>query len=117
MSPRERWTVYPLLFLAIGLAVRSVAVPPERLQVEELEAVRIVCGEIVVSVDDETKLVHIGRMKGGGGGRVEISDREGHVAVAIGTPADGREGTIEFFDAEGETTGLLDASLLSPSDP
>ena len=30
MTSRERWTVYPLLFLAIGLAVRAVAIPEER---------------------------------------------------------------------------------------
>jgi hypothetical protein len=29
MTSRERWTVYPLLFLAIGLAVRSAIVADE----------------------------------------------------------------------------------------
>ncbi len=32
MTSRERWTVYPLLFLAIGLALRAVAVPPDTLK-------------------------------------------------------------------------------------
>jgi hypothetical protein len=114
MSTRERWTVYPLLFLAIGLALRAVAVPPERLEVDTLEAARVVCGEVVVT-NDGTKLVHIGRVKGAGGGRIEISDRDGNEAVAVGTGPEGRDGSIEFFDAEGETIGLLDAAVLKPA--
>jgi len=113
MSSRERWTVYPLLFLAIGLALRAVALPPERLEIDTLEAGRVFCGEIVVT-NDGTKLVHIGRVKGAGGGRIEISDRDGHEAVALGTGPEGRDGSVEFFDAEGETVGLLDAAVLSP---
>jgi hypothetical protein len=74
----------------------------------------VVCGEIVVTSSDGTKLVHIGRVKGGGGGRIEISDRAGAEAVAIGTGPEGREGSVEFFDAEGETTRLLDALTPEP---
>ena len=70
MNSRERWTVYPLLFLAIGLALRAVAVPPDKLSVSVVEAGRIVCGEIVIAAEDDTKLVHVGRVKGGGGGRM-----------------------------------------------
>jgi len=117
MSTRERWTVYPLLFLAIGLALRAVAVPPERLDVDTLEAARVFCGEIVVTNDEGTKLVHIGRVKGAGGGRIEISDRDGNESVALGTGPEGRDATIEFFDAEGETIGLLDAAVLTPAAP
>jgi hypothetical protein len=110
MSSRERWTVYPLLLLSIGLALRAVLVPPDRLEVGTVEANRVLCGEIVVSDDSgEVKLVHIGRVKGGGGGRIEVNDREGLESVAIGTSADGREGAVEFFDADGITTGRLTA--------
>ena len=116
MSSRERWTVYPLLLLSIGLALRAVLVPPDRLEVGTVEANRVLCGEIVVSDDSgEVKLVHIGRVKGGGGGRIEIADRTGAEAVAIGTGPESRDGSIEFFDAEGETIGLLDAAVLKPA--
>ena len=111
MSSRERWTVYPLLLLSIGLALRAVLVPPDRLTVGTVEANRVLCGEIVVSDDaGDVKLVHIGRVKGGGGGRIEVNDREGIEAVAVGTTAEGREAVVEFFDADGRTTARLTAA-------
>jgi hypothetical protein len=33
----------------------------------------------------------------------------------VGTGPEGRDGSIEFFDAEGETIGLLDAAVLKPA--
>jgi hypothetical protein len=105
MSSRERWTVYPLLFLAIGLAVRAAALPAERfetLAAGAVEAEQIVCREIVVTGTDGTVLVHIGRVVGGGGGRIEIKDAGGVDAIAVGTRPAGRDGAVEFFDARGQ---------------
>ncbi|NDC63414.1 MAG: hypothetical protein EBZ59_05375 [Planctomycetia bacterium] len=113
MSSRERWTVYPLLFLAIGLALRAAAVPNEhfaRARVESLEATRLVCKEIVVGADDGTILVHIGRVVGSGGGRIEVKDRAGVDAVAVGTRPEGRDGAVEFFDERGAADGRLTGS-------
>jgi hypothetical protein len=52
-------------------------------------------------------IVHAGRVKGGGGGRIEIRDAGGIDAVGIGTSADSREGGIEFFDAKAQLLGTL----------
>ena len=90
MTSRERWTVYPLLFLALGLAVRSIAVPQGEFgaaRVDSLESTRLVCKEIVIENDDGTILVHMGRVVKGGGGRIEIKDKDGvesqeHAAAA-----------------------------------
>jgi hypothetical protein len=104
MSSRERWTVYPLLFLAIGLAVRAAALPDVRLETLSagaVEADQIVCREIMVTGTDGTVLVHIGRVVGGGGGRVEIKDAGGIDAIAIGTRPEGRDGGVERFDDQG----------------
>jgi hypothetical protein len=112
MSSRERWTVYPLLFLAIGLAVRAAAVPPAEFaaaRVDSLQATRMVCRELIVNADDGTILVHVGRVVGGGGGRIEVKDQRGIDAVALGTGPGDREGVIEFFDGEGERAGRLAA--------
>ena len=104
MNSRERWTVYPLLFLAIGLAVRAAALPAERfdtLAVGVVEADQLVCREIVITGTDGTVLVHIGRVVGGGGGRIEIKDSAGVDAIAIGTRPEGRDGGVERFDSQG----------------
>jgi len=99
MTSRERWTVYPLLFLALGLALRAaVLAEPE----QKLELARVVCRELLVTTADGTVLVHAGRVVGGGGGRIEIKDAAGIDAVAIGTGTGGRDGVVEFFDAAGE---------------
>ena len=113
MSSRERWTVYPLLFLAIGLAVRSAAVPPAEFaaaRVDSLQATRMVCRELIVNADDGTILVHIGRVVGGGGGRIEVKDRAGIESVSLGTRPDDRDGVVEFYDAQGNPAGRLDAA-------
>ena len=105
MSSRERWSVYPLLLLAIGLAVRSAAVPQERfdtLEAQVVEAQQVVCREIVVTGTDGTMLVHIGRVVGGGGGRIEVKDAAGVNAIAVGTRPEGRDGGVEWFDADGQ---------------
>ena len=105
MTSRERWTVYPLLFLAIGLAIRAAVVPPERFeaaQVDGLQATRLVCREIVVESDDGTVLIHMGRVVGVGGGRIEIKDEHGVDSIAIGTRPANRNGAVECYDNEGK---------------
>jgi len=112
MSSRERWTVYPLLFLALGLAVRGVTVPQGEFaaaRVDALECTRLICREIVIENDDRTILVHMGRVVGSGGGRIEIKDKDGIDAIAVGTQADGRAGSVDFFDAQGGPLGQLSA--------
>jgi hypothetical protein len=115
MSSRERWTVYPLLFLAIGLAIRAAIVAEGRLavRVDELDAGQVQAGQVsceglIVTGTDGTVLVHLGRVIGGGGGRIEIKDATGVDAIAIGTQAESRDGVVEFFDTAGEPAGRLD---------
>jgi len=112
MSSRERWTVYPLLFLAIGLAVRAVAVSEGQMEAARFDAVEadtVVCRELRLTAADDTVLVHVGRVVGGGGGRIEIKDAAGVDAIAIGTEPASRGGIVEFFDADGRSAGQLAA--------
>ena len=53
MSTRERWIVYPLLFLTLGIALRDKILPPAHfggmgtvLKAGEIDVRRIRCGEI-----------------------------------------------------------------------
>ena len=115
MSDRERWTVYPLLFLAIGLAMRAVLVPPAELG--EIDAVKLVCREIVVRNATGKVMVHIGRVAEGGG-RLEINDEEGDAVMSIGSipagtddegadPPDFPQAVIEFAGRDGEVARRL----------
>ena len=113
MSSRERWTVYPLLFLALGLAMRAIIVPHGEFaaaRVDSLEATRLVCQEIIIESKDGTILVHMGRVAQGGGGRIEVKDADGVDALAVGTGPGSREGAVEFFDDAGRPAGELTAA-------
>jgi hypothetical protein len=91
MTSRERWTVYPLLFLALGLAVRSIVVPSGEFlaaRVDDLECLRLSCQGIVIVGEDGTTLMRIGReaagdSPGAGGGRIELHDAAGNLRRAI----------------------------------
>jgi hypothetical protein len=53
MSTRERWIVYPLLFLTLGIALRNQFLPTRRfgavdLRAGEVSAQRIICYDLVV---------------------------------------------------------------------
>ena len=117
MTSRERWTVYPLLFLALGLAMRAIVVPQgdfDAARVGSLESTRRVCKEIVIENDDGAILVHMGRVVKGGGGRIEIKDKDGVDTIAVGTRPDDRDGIVEFFDARGVSEGQLSAPAAAP---
>jgi hypothetical protein len=115
MTAKERWTVYPLLLLAIGLALRGelVARPAGPDAGGRVSAETVVCRELVIvgaptgSGGKAPIIVHAGRVKGGGGGRIEIRDADGVDAVAIGTSPRTRDGGVEFFDAEAKLLGRL----------
>jgi hypothetical protein len=52
----------------------------------------------------------MGRVVKGGGGRIEIKDKDGVDAIAVGTTPEGRTGVVEFYDAQGVPTGQLSPS-------
>ena len=108
MTSRERWTVYPLLFLAIGLAMRPGEDTGLEIQTDVLSSSIVRCREILVEADDGTVLLHMGRVVDGGGGRIEVKDAAGENTVAIGTRPDEEQGRIEFFDTEGRLRNVLD---------
>ena len=114
MTTGERWTVYPLLLLAIGLALRAAIVADGRLgaHLDSLDVGRIECRGLLVTTPDGTVVLEMGRVVGGddgdgGGGRIEIKDAAGVDAIAIGTGTTSRDGLVEFFDADGTTAGVI----------
>ena len=66
MSDRERWIVYPLLFLAIGMSLRDKTLPTKRLVTQKL----------VVLNDNDASVVEIGATAEGNGAiRARRGDR------------------------------------------
>ena len=121
MTSRERWTVYPLLFLALGLAVRSIVAPSGEFlaaSVAELECGRLSCEEVVVVDQNGTVLVHIGReaaldgsTEGVGGGRIDLNDQNGELTHWI-------SGSREVGASEGalDSDGALGSDNARASD-
>jgi hypothetical protein len=48
MTSRERWIVYPLLLLTLGIVMRDKVVPQGHFQANEVTAARIRCGQLQV---------------------------------------------------------------------
>lgn len=125
MTTKERWTVYPLLLLAIGLALRGELVgrPSGAVVQETVSAEAVVCRELVIvgetSEPGKTPpvILHAGRVKGGGGGRIEIRDAGGIDAMAIGTSVESRDGGIEFFDAAARLLDKLGPEPVASPEP
>ena len=99
MSTRERWIVYPLLFMTLGIALRDKIVPPSRfgnmglqLQANEITGRHINCNELHVKtvvcdrVDCHALLV---------------DGPSGRPVVLAGTDPKTRAGLIETFAANG----------------
>jgi len=116
MTTRERWTVYPLLLLAIGLAVRGQLGLEENAAGRTISADAVVCRELAVIGEADAIVVHAGRVQGGGGGRIEIRDAQGVDAVAIGTAADSRDGVVEFFDEQARLVRRLGTPAVQPGE-
>ncbi len=74
MSQRERWVVYPLLFLALGLALRDKLVPPR-----SLTAGVVLCDHLEVLGPANCH-------------RLTVRDAAGHTALVLGADDDLRYG-------------------------
>jgi hypothetical protein len=66
MSTRERWVVYPLIFLTLGIVMRDKVFPPGRLQTNEFTAGRIHCGQLQVDQVASAGGIAVQRLECGG---------------------------------------------------
>ncbi|MEX2141726.1 MAG: hypothetical protein WD894_20845 [Pirellulales bacterium] len=100
MSTRERWIVYPLLFLALGTAIKPKLMQRElrasNLPSTILRAGRVECGELSILGGDNRPRV-IART-GASGGVIHLIDNQGNV-VAIQAETRRRAGLIEEWFA------------------
>ena len=86
MSERERWIVYPLLFLTLGVAMRDKML--KRVGTDAIIAEHVQAGEVVCE-------------------RLVIRSRSGRPAVAITEDLKTRSGRIETYNQRQQVTGVL----------
>ena len=99
MSTRERWIVYPLLFLTLGIALRDKVIPPDHLgnfrmkfEAGTIVTPRIRCNELLCDrlESNQTKC-----------NTLLITGPNGQRVVAAGTDNKARAGIIETFTTDG----------------
>jgi hypothetical protein len=112
MSTRERWIVYPLLFLALGTAIKPKLTPPETRgparPVTVLRVDRVECGALSVLGDDDKPRVVARAVEGGG--QIHVADNQGRVVVAIRADAETRAGTVETRNENGSAQAAMMSS-------
>ena len=110
MSTRERWIVYPLLFLAIGLALRDKVWTPHRcggaemsLRAGEIDAGVIRCGKLQV-VDAAMRRVETAQLECR---NLIVAGPNGQPAIHAHADPKTRGGTVETFSADGQPLVVL----------
>jgi hypothetical protein len=109
MSDRERWIVYPLLLLTLGLALRD-----KFGAAKEVRAHRIICEELVVSNEEIGPQVVLESTKSGGVVRTISSDRT--MQLVLGHEDNTASLFCETATADGTATRALlgDLRRLNP---
>ena len=131
MSTRERWIVYPLLFLALGVALRDKFVPPSRVTARRVWAEEMVVGkvrcnhldavgancevtevsrldvrELSVSGPKGNRRAWVGVMENQSG-QVELYGRDGEPVLVLGADKNGEAGLLQTMTADGSPQVLL----------
>ncbi len=99
MTERERWTVYPLLFLSLLVGLRSKVT--SSLELNEIACHSLKSREVqIVGADDNVRLVLTALPPGaGGGGAMQILSGEGKPEVVLRALPHG--GLVELASAKG----------------
>jgi hypothetical protein len=113
MSDRERWIVYPLLFLTLGIALRNQFFPTRRfgavdLRAGEISAQRILCDELVVRDKAHCREVKFDKAEGGAiqSDRADchflnVVNAKGRPLVTAGEETSSGAGLIQTSDSRG----------------
>jgi hypothetical protein len=106
MSDRERWIVYPLLFLAIGMSLRDKQLPTKKVLTQKL----------VVLNDKDVPVVEVGATAEGNGAiSVRRGDREFSLTLSHETTESGLYVDSPVVEGRGRQSVLGDLSKLSSS--
>jgi hypothetical protein len=105
MPTRERWIVYPLLLLILGMVLRDKLIPPKHLSLEQLRATEIVaptvlCGRLIISGPNGRPVVIAGTDTNTGAGVVETFATDGLPQVRLSSADTG--GIVTTIGHEGK---------------
>jgi hypothetical protein len=102
MTSRERWTVYPLLFLALGMGLRNHQMDVMQYKAFQCETLEIVSkkGEVVAMLSS-TANQH---------GLLQLADENKHVTAQFGPNG------LQVTDAKKNTTAILNGAGLQLAD-
>ena len=115
MSTRERWIVYPLLFLALGTAIKPKLAPRE-LRATNLPSINnlrvglVECRQLSILGPDEEPRV-IARVAPGGG-LIRVIDNNRQTVVAIRADAATRAGLVETRNEHGGPQAMMMSSAM-----
>jgi hypothetical protein len=115
MSTRERWIVYPLLFLTLGIVMRDKIIPRGHLQTNEVTAERIHCGRLQVDQVASAGGIAVGSLQCGQElvagklrcGELVIVGPNGRSTVVVGTDSKTKGGSIATLSPNGVPLVLL----------
>ena len=119
MTSRERWILYPLLFLTLGTVMRDKFFPftAPGISVREIHAQRIRCRYLDVDGEVECRAMAVSGPTGkeaarigvltNGGGRLELRGNHGKIVAAAGSDDTGRSGLVETLDSDGRPQARL----------
>jgi hypothetical protein len=96
MSPRERWIVYPLIFLTLGIALRDKLL--YRIKTNEVRAQRVICDELLAErllVNRSTRMNQIECRT------LVVQGTNGNPIAVVGADAATNNGLIETFSSHG----------------
>jgi len=105
MSVNERWVVYPLLFLTLGVALRDKVVPPGEVAAEQVRCNRLLvaeadCRVVQVAGSNGKGGVRLGTLPDGAG-RIEVHGGTDEPLVRIGGGPGRKSGVVETFAPQG----------------
>lgn len=111
MSTRERWIVYPLLFLAIGLGLRNKLFPPSRfgggeetvIHAAEIDAKLIRCGEL----QTPRAFIRQAEIRQSNCGKMIVVRPDGSPAVVVYADQRTLNGVLETLSGSGKPLVML----------
>jgi hypothetical protein len=119
MTDRERWIVYPLLFMALGFGLRNgIEIQAEHQDARVLQTESIRCRELRV-VDESGKTVtHLGVSSTNGEGIIEcgeihVFNEHGKAIAQIKANPDSGAGTFQAANGNGTWQAVLSANPTS----